>query len=122
MKQLLSLLVFCALFNTLSAQDYFPFLRSNISYFEGQNSKIYTLKIKDGARNNLQKFLESNKIPSMIYYPVPLYKQPAFKNYVKQDFQISNVENLCNEVISIPIHTEINLDHMRFICDKINQF
>jgi UDP-2-acetamido-2-deoxy-ribo-hexuluronate aminotransferase len=82
----------------------------------------YTLKIKDGARNNLQKFLDSNKIPSMIYYPFPLYKQPAFKNYVKQDFQISNVENLCNEVISIPIHTEINLDHMRFICDKINQF
>jgi hypothetical protein len=51
MKQLLSLLVFCALFNTLSAQDYFPFLRSNISYFEGQNSKIYTLKIKDSSNN-----------------------------------------------------------------------
>lgn len=82
----------------------------------------YTLKIKNGARDDLQKFLASNKIPSMIYYPFPLYKQPAFKNYVTKGFQISNVENLCNEVISIPIHTEINWDHMKFICDKINQF
>jgi len=82
----------------------------------------YTLKIKDGARNDFQKFLASNKIPSMIYYPFPLYKQPAFENYVTHDFKITNVENLCNEVISIPIHTEINLDHMKYICDKINQF
>jgi dTDP-4-amino-4,6-dideoxygalactose transaminase len=82
----------------------------------------YTLKIKNGARNDLQKFLATNKIPSMIYYPFPLYKQPAFQNYVTTDFQITNVENLCNQVISIPIHTEINWDHMKYICDKINQF
>lgn len=51
MKQLLTLITFCALINTLKAQDYFPFLRSNISYFEGQNRKVYTLKIKDSSNN-----------------------------------------------------------------------
>ncbi len=82
----------------------------------------YTLKVKDGARNDLQKFLSDNNIPSMIYYPFPLYKQPAFEKYVPFDFIIPNVEKLCSEVISIPIHTEINLDHIKFICKIINQF
>ncbi|MFN3444321.1 MAG: T9SS type A sorting domain-containing protein [Bacteroidia bacterium] len=51
MKQLLTILILCALINTSKAQHYFPFLRSNISYFEGQNSKVYTLKIKDSSNN-----------------------------------------------------------------------
>jgi dTDP-4-amino-4,6-dideoxygalactose transaminase len=82
----------------------------------------YTLKVKNGLRNDLQKFLKFNKIPSMIYYPFPLYRQPAFGKYVPKDFSIPNVENLCNEVISIPIHTEMNAEHMKYICDKINNF
>ncbi len=82
----------------------------------------YTLRVKDGARNDLQKYLSVHKIPSMIYYPFPLYKQPAFEKYVPFDFVIPNVEQLCSEVISIPIHTEINLEHMNYICEKINQF
>lgn len=51
MKQLLTILILCALINTSKAQHYFPFLRSNISYFEDQKSKVYTLKIKDSSNN-----------------------------------------------------------------------
>lgn len=103
----------------------------------GENSKIqipirqensthvfhqYTLKINNGERNDFQKFLSSHKIPSMVYYPLPLYKQPAFNKYIPQNFIIPNVENLCNNVISIPIHTEINYEHLNYICEKINEF
>ncbi len=82
----------------------------------------YTLRVKDGARNELQKYLSQYKIPTMVYYPYPLYKQPAFQEYVAKDFVIPNVELLCSEVISIPIHTEINLEHISYICEKINKF
>ena len=51
MKQLLTILILRALINTSKAQHYFPFLRSNISYFEGQNRKVYTLKTKDSSNN-----------------------------------------------------------------------
>ena len=42
----------------------------------------------------------------MIYYPIPLYKQEAFKEYVTDDFYLENTEKLCQSVFSLPIHTE----------------
>jgi UDP-2-acetamido-2-deoxy-ribo-hexuluronate aminotransferase len=95
-----------------------PKRQSNSSHVFHQ----YTLKVKNGARNDLQKFLAQNKIPSMVYYPIPLYKQPAFEKYVAPDFSIPNVENLCSQVISIPIHTEFNVEHMKFVGKILNNF
>ena len=54
----------------------------------------------------------------MIYYPVPLYKQEAFSSYVNSDFTIPNVEELCNTVFSLPIHTEIENSSQEFIIQK----
>ena len=58
----------------------------------------------------------------MIYYPIPLYKQEAFSNYVNNDFTIPNVEELCNSVFSLPIHTEIENSSQEFITQKIKEF
>ena len=55
----------------------------------------------------------------MIYYPVPLYKQEAFSNYVNSDFTIDNVEKLCKTVFSLPIHTEIQNSSQEFIIQKV---
>ena len=52
----------------------------------------YTLKVEAKLRSSLIDFLKENNIPVMIYYPVPLYKQEAFDNYVNGDFKIPNVE------------------------------
>ena len=82
----------------------------------------YTLRTDPELRSSLIDFLNDNKIPVMIYYPVPLYKQEAFSNYVKSDFMISNVEELCNSVFSIPIHTEIESSSQEFIIQKIKEF
>lgn len=83
----------------------------------------YTLKIKD---NNLRKplieYLKKEKIPAMIYYPVPLYKQEAFSNYVENGFEFKNVEELCNSVISLPIHTEIENSNQSHIINTVKQF
>ena len=58
----------------------------------------------------------------MIYYPVPLYKQEVFNNYVNSDFEIANVEQLCNTVFSLPIHTEVENSNQDFIIQKVKEF
>ena len=82
----------------------------------------YTLRIKDGQRDTLQKYLESKDIPSMIYYPLPLYKQEAFEKYVPKDFSLPVTEMLCKEVISLPIHTEFDEEISQYIVTEIKNF
>jgi dTDP-4-amino-4,6-dideoxygalactose transaminase len=82
----------------------------------------YTLKVKNGKRNELQKYLANNGIPSMIYYPLPLYKQEAFQQFVSDDFKLPIAEELCDQVLSLPIHTEMNIDKMNFICSSVQSF
>jgi len=82
----------------------------------------YTLKVKNGRRNELQQYLIELGIPSMIYYPLPLYKQEAFQHFVSADFKLDTTEQLCDEVLSLPIHTEINVDIMNFVCNSVQSF
>jgi UDP-2-acetamido-2-deoxy-ribo-hexuluronate aminotransferase len=82
----------------------------------------YTIKVKNGKRNELQKHLSDNGIPSMIYYPLPLYKQQAFQQFVSDDFSLATTEQLCDEVLSLPIHTEMNADDMNVISSTILSF
>ncbi len=82
----------------------------------------YTVRVLNGKRNELQEFLKSKGIPSMIYYPLPLYKQNAFKQYVSDNFKLPATEQLCSEVLSLPIHTEKNNEHINTICDAVVDF
>ena len=82
----------------------------------------YTLKIKNGKRDALQQYLAENKIPSMIYYPLPLYKQEAFQQYVGADFSLPVTEVLCQEVLSLPIHTEFNKESSEYVIASIKKF
>lgn len=82
----------------------------------------YTLRVKNGKRADLQNFLAERGIPSMIYYPVPLYRQKAFKETVAPDFDLSVVEKLCGEVLSLPVHTEMNEETLNLIIGTIKQF
>ena len=68
----------------------------------------YTLRVKNGKRELLQQHLADKGIPSMIYYPVPLYRQQAFAHFVPKDFSLPVTELLCQEVLSLPIHTEMD--------------
>jgi len=81
----------------------------------------YTLQV-DGSRDELKKFLESRDIPAMIYYPVAGHLQKAFEylGYRKGDFPVS--EHLCETVLSLPMHTELQEEELRFITDTIIEF
>lgn len=80
----------------------------------------YTIRVKN--RNELQLHLKSNGIPSMIYYPKPAHLQKAYLgyNYKVGDFPIS--EQLCNEVISLPMHTELTEIQQEYIAEKVIDF
>ena len=82
----------------------------------------YTIQIKNGRRDEIKIFLSEKGIPSTIYYPIPLYKQDAFKKYVHKGFELPNTENLCKSVLSIPIHTEMNEDILSRITDSLKIF
>ena len=82
----------------------------------------YTLRVLSGNRDQLSKFLNDNNIPHGIYYPIPLHKQKAYTdiNYNEENFKISNM--MSEQVISLPMHSELDNDQIKFICNKVKEF
>ncbi len=81
----------------------------------------YTLRILNGKRNELQQYLSSKEIPAMIYYPVALRKQKAY--YQESDAaDFVNTDKLLDQVISLPMHTELDEEQLKFICDSVLEF
>src|SRR5690606_15317411 len=82
----------------------------------------YTLRITNGKRNELKEFLESKEIPAMIYYPVPLRKQKAYDTGNYSDADFPNTNKLIDEVISLPMHTELDKEQLEFIKESVWEF
>ena len=82
----------------------------------------YTLRVLNGKRDELSQFLNDNKIPHGIYYPIPLHRQKAYtdERYKKEDFKISIM--MSKQVISLPMHSELDEEQINFISQKVNQF
>lgn len=81
----------------------------------------YTLQVVDGNRDELKAFLAEQGIPAMIYYPVPLYKQEAFRQYWNGG-ELPMTEHLCRTVISLPMHTELKEDVLQKITGAVQAF
>lgn len=82
----------------------------------------YTLVLKGIDRNALQKFLQEKGIPSMIYYPVPLHLQKAFQLEWNKDMDYSVTCKLCENVISLPMHTEFDKEQLEYITSSVIEF
>lgn len=83
----------------------------------------YTLKVPAEQRDALQAYLKEQGIPSMIYYPVPLQEQRAFQSIVKRPSQdLSTTVQLCKEVLSLPMHSELDEEQLDYICTAIRRF
>ncbi|MGC4130588.1 MAG: DegT/DnrJ/EryC1/StrS family aminotransferase [Bergeyella sp.] len=81
----------------------------------------YTLRILNGKRNELQQFLTEKEIPAMIYYPVALRKQKAYYQE-SSDADFVNTDKLLNQVISLPMHTELDEEQLKYITDAVLEF
>ncbi len=82
----------------------------------------YTLRIIDADRNALMEHLQNKGVPCAIYYPIPLHSQKAYLDvrYREDDFPVTN--QLVNEVISLPMHTELDDEQIGFIVDSVLEF
>jgi UDP-2-acetamido-2-deoxy-ribo-hexuluronate aminotransferase len=82
----------------------------------------YTLRVKNANRDALMAHLQEKGIPSMTYYPLPLYRQIAFAPYVAENFVLPVTEKLCDEVLSLPVHTEMNEELLNYIAGAVKDF
>jgi UDP-2-acetamido-2-deoxy-ribo-hexuluronate aminotransferase len=82
----------------------------------------YTLILEGVDRNGLKQFLAENNIPSMIYYPVPGHKQKMFEQFNVASQLMPVTDWLTERVISLPIHTELDEEQLRFITGRVLAF
>jgi UDP-2-acetamido-2-deoxy-ribo-hexuluronate aminotransferase len=82
----------------------------------------YTLKVIDGDRDGLVQHLNEKGIPCGVYYPIPLHLQKAYTSdhYNADDFKVTL--EIVNQVISLPMHTELTDDQIDFITDTVKSF
>jgi len=82
----------------------------------------YSIVVKDNCRDELRKYLEEHKIPSMIYYPVPIHQQKAYQNYLfdTEAFPVANT--IAQHILSLPMHTEMTNEQLSYICEIIKKF
>ncbi len=82
----------------------------------------YTLQLEGVDRQALRDFLSTKEIPAMIYYPIPLHLQKAYRDdrYKEGDFPVT--EKLCAQVISLPMHTELSDEQLAFITDAVLEY
>jgi dTDP-4-amino-4,6-dideoxygalactose transaminase len=82
----------------------------------------YTLVIENGQRDKLKSYLEEKGIPAMVYYPVPIHSQVAYAQYgfKNEDFPVTNM--LSEKVLSLPMHTELTQEQLKYITDAIKSF
>ncbi|MCC6815768.1 MAG: DegT/DnrJ/EryC1/StrS family aminotransferase [Saprospiraceae bacterium] len=113
-----------------NAADYYDYAFQNhkdlIIPFRNQHSTHvfhqYTLRVVNGQRDALKEYLTLNQIPCAIYYPLPLYKQKAFSKYCEDVNFLPVTDQLCKEVISLPMHTELNSEIQNKIIEKVLSF
>ncbi|GHV20803.1 cell surface polysaccharide biosynthesis protein [Bacteroidia bacterium] len=95
-----------------------PSVRAYSSHVYNQ----FTIRVKDGRRNELQSYLKERKIPTIVYYPLPMHQQAAFRNIVRIGGDVSVSEDLCDSVLSLPMHTELDYEQLEYIVEQIKLF
>ena len=80
----------------------------------------YTLRIVGADRDRLREQLAERAIPSMIYYPVPLHQQVAYRDPRYRDGDFPVAERLAACVLSLPMHTELDDEQLEFITSSVN--
>jgi dTDP-4-amino-4,6-dideoxygalactose transaminase len=82
----------------------------------------YTLTLEGIDRDELNAFLATKDVPSMIYYPVPAHKQKMFSAFGSENTVLPITDWLTERVISLPIHTEMEQDQLDHICAAVKEF
>jgi dTDP-4-amino-4,6-dideoxygalactose transaminase len=82
----------------------------------------YTVRVTEGRRDALQKFLAERKIGSAIYYPVPLHLQKCFAALGHEPGSLPVTEEACREVLSLPVYPELTAAEQEYVIDSLAEF
>ncbi len=80
----------------------------------------FTIKVLNGQRDLLQKYLELKNISSAIYYPLPLHRQECYKHLGVSG--LSATDKLAEDVLSLPIAPELSANDICEVADAISEF
>jgi dTDP-4-amino-4,6-dideoxygalactose transaminase len=82
----------------------------------------YTITLNGIDRDKLHTYLAERNIPSMIYYPVPAHRQKMFSSFEHTNYNLKNTDWLCERVISLPMHTELEEEQQLYITNSVLDF
>ena len=82
----------------------------------------YTLILEGIDRDDLHDFLAEKEIPSMIYYPIPAHRQKMFESFDSKSSSLPITDWLTDRVISLPMHTELEEDQLKYISQTVLEF
>ena len=82
----------------------------------------YTIRVEASQRDAMREHLKSQGIPTGVYYPIPGHAQKAFASFGYETSRFSESSRAASEVLSLPMHTELNEEQQNFICDAIRIF
>lgn len=94
-------------------------------YDEKSNSHVYhqyTIALKGDSqqRDAVQKLLKERGIATMVYFPVALHRLPVFAE-ANKDKHLPNAERLMDNVLSLPMHTELSESEIRYVCQQLRE-
>ena len=81
----------------------------------------FTLKVDPLKRDLLRSKLQDAGIPTMVYYPIPLHRQKPYETERNKKSEFGNADLLCEQVLSLPMHTELSDNQIEFICENIKK-
>ena len=73
------------------------------------------------ARDCLKRSLEKKGVSTIIYYPIPIHLQPAYKELEHNSTFLPSTENLCSQVLSLPIFPELNREEQEHVASSLRQ-
>ncbi len=105
--------------NSFSKYDWLVLPQSGDKYFHIYHQ--FTIRVLNGLRDDLEKYLSEVKISSKIFYPVPVHKQPLYEEKFSE-LSMPEAERASMEVLSIPVHPGLTDDDLKYIEEAFYKF
>lgn len=103
----------------LSKYDWIILPQCGEEYFHVYHQ--FTIRVKNKLRDELEKYLSENKIGVKIFYPIPIHKQPLYKEFFS-NLSLPEAEKAAEEVLSIPVHPGLTEDDLKYIEEVFYKF